>query len=69
LYFAGGRQALLPEKQVEQALANLADLDARFGVLESGIEQVDLRLAGSAVMVPFAEAGVKPDRKVASRNR
>jgi len=69
LYFAGGRQALLPERQVEQALANLADLDARFGVLASGIEQVDLRLAGSAVMVPFEGARVKPDRKVASRDR
>ncbi len=69
LYFAGGRQALLPEKEVEQALANLADLDARYGVLNSGIEQVDLRLAGSAVMVPFEGTTVKPDRKVALRNR
>ena len=69
LYFEGGRQALLPEKQVELALANLADLDARFGVLASGIERVDLRLAGSAVLVPFAGAGDKPARKVASRDR
>lgn len=68
LYFAGGRQVLLPERQVEQALANLADLDARFGVLTSGIEQVDLRLAGSAVLVPFEGGIVKPDRKIASRD-
>ncbi|MGI9514300.1 MAG: cell division protein FtsQ/DivIB [Anderseniella sp.] len=69
LYFAGGRQALLPEKQVEQAIARLTDLDARFGVLTSGIEQVDLRLAGSAVMVPFEGASVDADRNVALRNR
>ncbi len=69
LYFAGGRQALLPEQEVEQALANLTDLDARFGVLTSGIEQVDLRLAGSVAMVPFEGAGVDADRTVASRNR
>ncbi|MEM9471129.1 MAG: cell division protein FtsQ/DivIB [Pseudomonadota bacterium] len=69
LYFAGGRQALLPEQEVELALANLTDLDARFGVLTSGIEQVDLRLAGSVVMVPFDGAGVDADRTVASRSR
>lgn len=69
LYFAGGRQALLPEKQVEQAIASLTDLDARFGVLASGIEQVDLRLAGSVVMVPFEGASVDADRNVALRNR
>ncbi len=69
LYFAGGRQALLPEKEVEQALANLTDLDARYGVLASGIEQVDLRLTGSVVMVPFDGAKVEADRKVALRNR
>jgi len=69
LYFAGGRQALLPERDVEKALANLANLDARYGVLASGIEQVDLRLAGSAVMVPFDDAKVDADRKVALRNR
>ena len=69
LYFAGGRQALLPEKQVEQAIASLTDLDARFGVLTSGIEQVDLRLAGSVVMVPFEGASVDADRNVALQNR
>ncbi len=69
LYFAGGRQALLPEKKVEQALASLTDLDARFGILTSGIEQVDLRLAGSMVMVPFDGARVDADRTVASRNQ
>ena len=69
LYFAGGRQVLLPEKQVEQAIARLTDLDARFGVLASGIEQVDLRLAGSVVMVPFEGASIDADRNVALRNR
>lgn len=69
LYFAGGRQALLPEQEVEQALANLTDLEARFGVLTSGIEQVDLRLAGSVVMVPFEGAGADADRTVASHER
>lgn len=69
LYFAGGRQALLPEKQVEQAIASLTDLDERFGVLTSGIEQVDLRLAGSVVMVPFEGASVDADRNVALRSR
>lgn len=69
LYFAGGRQALLPEKQVEHALAVLADLDTRFGVLESGIQQVDLRLAGSAVMVPFDGVVTEDDRKLALRVR
>ena len=69
LYFAGGRQALLPEKDVEQAVANLTDLDARYGVLASGIEQVDLRLTGSAVLVPFDGATVDADRKVVLRSR
>ncbi len=69
LYFAGGRQALLPEQEVEQALANLTDLEERFGVLTSGIEQVDLRLAGSVVMVPFEGAGADADRTVASHER
>ncbi|WP_108881319.1 cell division protein FtsQ/DivIB [Anderseniella sp. Alg231-50] len=69
LYFAGGRQVLLPERDVALALANLTDLDARFGVLASGIEQVDLRIAGSAVMVPFDGANAEADRTVALRNR
>ena len=69
LYFAGGRQVLLPEKQVQEALAVLADLDVRFDILAVGVEQIDLRLAGSVVMVPFAGAEAGLDDRVALRGR
>jgi cell division protein FtsQ len=67
LYFAGGRQALLPENGVETALAVLADMKARHKVLASGIRAIDLRLAGSAVLVPFDGAGEGGQDKVAAR--
>jgi cell division protein FtsQ len=67
LHFAGGRRALLPEKGVETALARLADLEARHQVLESGIREIDLRIADSAVLVPFDTAPDKAGEKVAAR--
>jgi cell division protein FtsQ len=67
LHFAGGRRALLPEKGVETALARLADLEARHQVLESGIREIDLRIADSAVLVPFDTAPDKTGEKVAAR--
>jgi cell division protein FtsQ len=67
LYFSGGRQALLPENGVETALAVLADMQARHKVLSSGIRVIDLRLAGSAVLVPFEGESGKAAEKVASR--
>jgi cell division septal protein FtsQ len=69
LYFDGGRQALLPENGVDKALAILADLEARNHVLASGIQQIDLRLAGSVVLVPFENLNEDEARKVASRTR
>jgi cell division protein FtsQ len=67
LHFAGGRRALLPETGVEAALARLADLEARHRVLESGIREIDLRLADSAVLVPFETTADKAGDKVAAR--
>lgn len=67
LHFAGGRRALLPEKGVETALARLADLEARHQVLESGIREIDLRIADSAVLVPFDTAPDRTGEKVAAR--
>lgn len=69
LYFAGGRRALLPETGVETALARLADIASRHKVLESGIEEIDLRMADRVTLVPFEGAGAAAGEKVASRNR
>lgn len=69
IHFEGGRQALLPEDGVETALARLADMEARHKVLESGIRQVDLRVAGTAVLVPFGAADGKTPDKLAARSR
>ena len=69
LYFKGGRRALLPETGVEVALARLADLEMRHGVLASGIREIDLRLPGTAVLVPFEDAGDGKPEQVAARQR
>ena len=67
LYFDGGRRALLPETGADAAFARLADLVSRHGVLDSGIQEIDLRMAGMVSLVPFGEAGkVAPEKLAAS---
>ena len=69
LHFKGGRRALLPETGVEAALARLADLEMRHGVLASGIREIDLRLPDTAVLVPFDGEGIGKPEQVAARQR
>jgi hypothetical protein len=67
LYFDGQRQVLLPQQGVTRALAELAGLENRYSILTSGVEQIDLRLSGSAVLVPFDNAGESSGQKLAER--
>lgn len=69
LHFDGGRRALLPESNSAVAMARLAELVARYQVLESGIAEIDLRVPERAVLVPFGDDAAGTPDKVASRNR
>ena len=69
LYFEQGRQVMLPEKRVETALAVLADMEKRAGILSSGIEVTDLRIEGSAALVPFESVNDEASKKLASNTR
>lgn len=56
LYFAGSVKVLLPEDGLGEALAVLSDLDERHRILDRNVASIDLRLGGSAVLSPPAEA-------------
>jgi cell division protein FtsQ len=69
LHFDGGRRALLPEAGVDAAMARLADLVDRHPVLDSGIQEIDLRTAGKVSLVPFETTGDEARDKLAASTR
>lgn len=50
LYLDNGVTVLLPEKQVEAALARVAALDASQHLLSKGVKSVDLRFPGRVIV-------------------
>ena len=52
LYFPNGVKAQLPETGIAEALARLAQLESRLGILDRGVSLIDLRLPDRIVVTP-----------------
>lgn len=67
LYLNGGVKVLLPEREIDKALAVLSDLDSRHDLLAKKVGMIDLRVDGTMVVSPPASPEPDSVTKVSRR--
>ena len=65
LYLANGTKVLLPEENIDRALARLVDAERRYGLDAKDVGRVDLRIDGQITLAPITPAA--PEIKVSRR--